>query len=118
MVAAQDISIARQCCVELVARRRIVWRVGPHHGAQPVDAGFIDLCGGKPCRQRLQQQPGIEQIADRGAQVLQIDDDGVRGRGGVGLADSRPPFGPRRMRATWWCSTSRTASRSTDRLTR
>src|SRR5215213_3678704 len=30
---------------------------------------------------------------------------------------NNPPFGPRRMRATWWCSTSRTASRSTDRLT-
>src|SRR5882724_2908937 len=30
---------------------------------------------------------------------------------------SSPPLGPRRIRATWWCSTRRTASRSTDRLT-
>ena len=42
------------------------------------------------CRQRLQQQPRIQQVADRGAQVFQIDDDGVGGRGRVGLADQQP----------------------------
>jgi len=64
------------------------------HGAQPVDAGFIDLFGGKRCRQRLQQQPGIKQVTDRGAQVLQIDDDGVSCRGGVGFADEQTTVGP------------------------
>ncbi len=44
---------------------------------------------GTRCRQRLQQQPGIQQVADRGAQVFQIDDDGVGGRGRVGLADQQ-----------------------------
>src|SRR4051794_8769147 len=34
-----------------------------------------------------------------------------------GETTNSPPPGPRRIRATWWCSTSRTASRSTARLT-
>jgi len=78
-----------QCCVELIARR-----LGAQHSTQPVDAGFVDLLCGKRCRQRLQQQPRIQQITDRGAQVLQIDDDGVSRRGGVGLADEQSAVGP------------------------
>ena len=81
-----------QCCVKLVVRHRRIARamlLGAQHRAQPVDARFIDPLRGKRCRQRLQQQPRIQQITDRGAQVLQVDDDGVSGRCGVGLADQQ-----------------------------
>ncbi len=82
-----------QCGVKLVARRRRILRpvlLSTHHGPQSVDARFIDPLCGKRCRQRLQQQPRIQQIADRDAQVFQVNDDGVGGRGRVGLAYQQP----------------------------
>ncbi len=71
------------------ARIGLAVLLGPQHAAESVDARFVDLLRRPRCRQRLQQQPRIQQVADRGAQVFQVDDDGVGCRCGVRLADQQ-----------------------------
>ncbi len=77
-----------QSGVEFVVRRLPVL-FGAQHRPQSLDARFVDLLRGPGCGQRFQQQPGVQQIADRDAQVFQVDDDRVGRRGGVRLADEQ-----------------------------
>jgi hypothetical protein len=61
----------------------------PQHGSQPVDAGFVDPLRSNGGRQRLEDQPCVEQVGQAGAPVLEIDDDGAGGGTCVRLADQQ-----------------------------
>jgi hypothetical protein len=81
-----------QCDVEFVPRRGQTRRplfLGPQYRSQPVDSGLVDVFGGQRGRQRLEHQARVEQVVQRGAHELEIDDDGA-GRGtGIGLTDEQ-----------------------------
>ena len=87
---------SRQRDVEFVARRRqtgFPLFLCAQNRSQPVDSGFVDPFRGQRGRQRLEHQARVEQVGERRAQVLEIDDDGA-GRGArIGLADQQPAVG-------------------------